>query len=309
MLEPRAVPHAKVGELELCYEWIGDRSTDPAARLPVVLVMGLGAQLVVWPDGFCQALAERGLPVLRFDNRDVGCSTRLDHLGVAPLRAQMLRWALGLPVRTPYRLEALAEDTAGLLDALGLDRVHVVGASMGGMIAQLLAIRHPRRVASLTSIMSHPGDRLSGLSRPQALRALLRPTPRTREQAQDSWVKLFRVIGSPGFPFDEAAVRERAGLCFDRGLSPRGTLRQMTAILAATDRRPALRSLQVPALVVHGDDDPLIPAHGGRRTAAALPGAELLRIAGMGHDLPRPAWPRIVDAIDRVARAGEARAT
>lgn len=297
------MPQARIGEVELCYEWVGDH--EPGERLPMVLVMGLGAQLVFWPEGFCQSLVERGFPVLRFDNRDVGRSTRLDHLGVPRLRAQMLRWALGLPVRSPYGLEAMADDAAGLLDTLGLPRVHVVGASMGGMIAQLLAIRHPQRVASLTSIMSHPGDRLSGLARPRALRALLRPAARTREQAQDSWIELFRVIGSPGFPLDEAEVRERAGRSFDRGLSPRGMLRQMVAVLAARDRRPELRSLRVPSLVVHGVADPLVPVWGGHRTARALPGAELLRIEGMGHDLPAGAWPRMVEAIDRVARAGE----
>jgi pimeloyl-ACP methyl ester carboxylesterase len=176
---------------------------------------------------------------------------------------------------------------------------------MGGMIAQLLAIRHPQRVASLTSIMSHPGDRWSAVGRPRALKALLRPPPRTREQAQDSSVRFFQAVGSPGFPFDESGVRERSARQFDRGLSPAGVVRQMSAILAAPDRRPALRSLRVPALVVHGTADPLVPLRGGERTAGALPGAELLRIEGMGHDLPRPAWPRMLDAIERVATTGE----
>src|SRR5690606_6365626 len=250
-------------------------------------------------------LVERGFSVLRFDNRDAGRSTRLDHLGVPPLRQQMLRWGLGLPVQAPYGLEAMVGDVAGLLDVLGLRRAHVVGASMGGMIAQLLAIRHPARVASLTSIMSHPGDRWSSLPQPRAMQAFMRPPPRTRAQAQDSWVELFRVIGSPGFPFDEAGVRARAGLHFDRGIAPAGTARQMTAILGAADRRPALRSLQMPALVVHGTHDPLVPLRGGERTAAALPRAELLRIEGMGHDLPREAWPRILEAIGRVTAAGQ----
>lgn len=290
------MPQAKVGEVELCYESIGEGK-------PLLMIMGIGCQLVFWPDELCQSLVERGFRVIRFDNRDVGQSSRLDHLGVPDVRRELVRWGLGLPVRAPYRLDAMADDAAGLLDALGLDRVHVMGASMGGMIAQLLAIRHPERVASLTSIMSHPGDRWSGLPQPRALRALLRPPPRTREQAQDSWVEFFRVVGSPGFPFDEAHVRDRAGLHFDRGPSPRGLVRQMTAILAQGDRRPALSRLRMPALVVHGTEDPLVQLRGGERIARALPGAELLRITGMGHDLPRPMWPRLFGAIERVTRA------
>ncbi|MCX4242554.1 alpha/beta fold hydrolase [Paraliomyxa miuraensis] len=305
------MPKTRVGELDLCYEWVqepalegGPPNSNAGERLPVVLIMGLAAQMLLWPDGFCHGLAERGLPVLRFDNRDVGQSTWLDHLRAPSIRPQLLRWALGLPVHAPYQLEAMADDTVGLLDALGLARVHVVGASMGGMIAQLLAIRHPRRVASLTAIMSHAGDRLSGLAKPRAMQALLRPPARTREEAQDRAVQIVRAIGSPGFPLDVAAVRDRAGRCFDRGVTPLGTLRQMNAVLAGRDRRSALRSLRIPSLVVHGREDPLVPVGGGRRMAAAL-GAELLCIDGMGHDLPQGAWSRIVDAIDRVASAGE----
>jgi pimeloyl-ACP methyl ester carboxylesterase len=298
MLEPRGMPRARVGELELCYEVMGD-----AAARPLLLVMGLGAQLVFWPDALCHGLVERGFRVIRFDNRDVGKSTRMDHLGVPRIRQQLLRWSVGLPVRAPYRLEAMADDAAGLLDVLEVPRAHVVGASMGGMIAQLLAIRHPRRVASLTSIMSHPGDRWSGVPRRRALKAMLEPPARTREQAQDNWVRFFRVVGSPGVPFREDEVRDRAALQFDRGASPAGVVRQMMAILAAGDRRPLLRSLRLPALVVHGADDPLVQLRGGERTARALPGAELLRIAGMGHDLPREVWPRLFAAIERVTAA------
>jgi pimeloyl-ACP methyl ester carboxylesterase len=291
------MPRARVGEVELCYEVVGEGT-------PLLLVMGIGVQLVFWPEDLCRALAERGFRVIRFDNRDVGQSSRMDHLGVPDVREQLLRWSVGLPVRAPYRLDAMADDAAGLLAALGVERAHVVGASMGGMIAQLLAIRHPGRVASLTSIMSHPGDRWSGLPRPRALRALLRPPPRTREATQASWVEFFRVVGSPGFAFDEAGIRERAGLHFDRGASPRGVARHFTAILAAGDRRPALRELEIPALVVHGEADPLVQLRGGLRTAKALRRAELLRIEGMGHDLPRAMWPRLIDGLERVT-AGE----
>lgn len=287
------MPRVRVGEVELCYESMGEGT-------PLLLVMGIGVQLVFWPEDLCRALVERGFRVIRLDNRDVGQSSRMDHLGVPDVRRELLRWGVGLPVRAPYRLDAMADDAAGLLTELGVERAHVMGLSMGGMIAQLLAIRHPRRVASLTSIMSHPGDRWSGLPRPHALKALLRPPPRTREATQDSWVEFFRVVGSPGFPFDEAGIRERAGLHFDRGASPRGVARQFTAILAAGDRRPALRELEIPALVVHGTADPLVQLRGGERTAKALRRAELLRIPGMGHDLPRGMWPQLIEALERV---------
>lgn len=289
------MPRVRVGEIELCYESMGEGT-------PLLLIMGIGVQLVFWPEDLCRALVDRGFRVIRLDNRDVGQSSRMDHLGVPNIRSELLRWAVGLPVRAPYRLDAMADDAAGLLDVLGVPRVHVMGASMGGMIAQLLAIRHPTRVASLTSIMSHPGDRWSGLPRPRALQALLRPPPRTREATQSSWVEFFRVVGSPGFPFDEAGIRERAGIHFDRGASPRGVARQLTAILAAGDRRPALLELEIPALVVHGTHDPLVQLRGGERTAKALRRAELLRIKGMGHDLPRPMWPQLLDALERTTR-------
>jgi pimeloyl-ACP methyl ester carboxylesterase len=291
------MPHVRIGELELCYESIGQGA-------PLLMIMGLGAQLVFWPPDLCNGLVERGFRVIRFDNRDAGKSTRFRHLGVPKIRQQIVRWGLGRPIDPPYGLEAMADDAAGLLDALELPRAHVMGASLGGMIAQQLAIRHPQRVASLTSIMSHPGDRWSAIPRLRALRALLRPPPRTKAQAQDSWVHFFKTVGSPGFPFDEAGVRDRAGQHFDRGMSPGGTVRQMTAILAASDRRPALRSLGMPSLVMHGTADPLIPIGGGERTAAALPGAEFLRIEGMGHDLPRGVWPRLFDALARVTGVG-----
>lgn len=290
------MPTARVGELELFYESMGQGPT-------VLLVMGLGAQMVLWPDDFCRGLVDRGFRVVRFDNRDVGESTRLDHLPAPAPREQLGRWALGLPVRAPYGLEDMADDAAGLLRELSVERAHVMGVSMGGMIAQLLAIRHPEQIATLTSIMSSPGDRLSSLSRPRALRALFRPLPRTREQAQDSALELYRVIGSPGFALDEASIRERAGRSFDRGPSPRGFLRQMAAVLAAGDRRPALGRLRLPALVVHGTKDPLVPPRGGAQTARAIAGSRLLRIAGMGHDLPAGAWPRIFDAFEGMARS------
>jgi len=287
------MPLCRVGDVELCYERIGEGA-------PLLMIMGLGAQMVLWSRDLCEGLAKQGFGVIRFDNRDVGESTRLDHLGVPRVRRQMLRWGLGRRVAAPYGLEAMADDAAGLLDGLGIERAHVLGASMGGMIAQLVAIRHPQRVASLTSIMSHPGDRRSGVPMPRALRALMRPVPRTREQAQDSMVGFVRVVGSTGFPLDEDSVRERAGLSYDRGASPRGMARQMMAVLAAGDRRPELRKLDLPSLVVHGTADPLVRPVGGQRTADALRQSRLLRIDGMGHDLPRGMWPRLYEALGEV---------
>jgi len=309
------MPRARVGSVELYYEdsqpprggaagGAGQGASARPTRPTLLMIMGLGAQLVLWPDALCEGLVMRGFRVIRFDNRDVGKSTRLDHLGKPDVRREMLRWGLGRSLSPPYSLEAMADDAAGLLTALGVARAHVMGASMGGMIAQLLAIRHPRRVASLTSIMSHPGDRRSGVPLPRGLRALLHPAPRTREQAQEAMVGFQRVVGSPGFPVDERSIRDRAGRAFDRGPSPAGLARQMVAVMAAGDRRPALRALSLPALVVHGVDDPLVRVVGGERTAAALRNSRLMRIPGMGHDLPQGMWPRLYAGLADVTGVG-----
>jgi pimeloyl-ACP methyl ester carboxylesterase len=286
-----------IGPIELCYETFGEGE-------PLVLIMGLGAQMVQWDDDFCRALAGRGFLVIRFDNRDIGHSTRFDHLGVPPLRKLMMRHALGARIDAPYTLRDMAGDVAGLLTALGHARAHVVGASMGGMIAQMLAIEHPERVQSLTSMMSHCGDRWSGMPTSRGLRALMKPTPSSREQAEASMVEFIRTVGSTGFPIDEASVRHRAGVAYDRGLSPGGFARQFVAVMAATDRRAALTNVRVPALVVHGSVDPLVRVRAAHRLADALPSAELLVIEGMGHDVPRMAWPQIVSAIERTAERG-----
>ena len=269
---------------------------------PIVLVMGLGAQLVHWDERFCAALAARGFRVIRFDNRDVGLSTKIEgRRAPLPLQAMLLGF-LGLPVRAPYTLSDMAADTVGLLDALSIDRTHIVGASMGGMIAQVVALEHPRRVRTMTSIMSTTGDRRAGYPRRRALRALLGPAPRTRQQAADRAVKVFGVIGSPGFPRDEKALRSMAVRAFDRGAYPPGFLRQFAAIAASGGRGQALRKLQTPTLVIHGAEDPLIPPSAGRATARAIPGARLVMIPGMGHDLAPGAWPTIIDEIADHAR-------
>lgn len=272
---------------------------------PLVLIMGLGMQLIAWPEGLCELLAEHGFRVIRFDNRDIGLSTKLTHLGKPHLRSLVTRGAMNLPVRAPYTLGDMARDTVGLLDALGIDHAHVVGASMGGMIAQVMAIEHPARVRSLTSLMSHPGDLRSKLAKPAALRALLAPIPRDPDVALTHMVGVLRVLSSPGFPFDEPGVRAMCELARDRGFHPHGFLRQLAAIAAAPSRVPALRRLRTPTLVLHGTEDPLVPPVAARTTARVVPGARLHWVRGMGHDLPRGAWPEMAAVIAGHAQEAE----
>jgi pimeloyl-ACP methyl ester carboxylesterase len=273
---------------------------------PLLLIMGLGAQLVHWPDGLVERLAARGFQVIRFDNRDVGRSTHLDHLRAGRIRRTMARYALGLPVTAPYTLADMADDTAGLLDALGLPAAHVVGASMGGMIAQMLAITHPHRVRSLTSIMSSPGGRRFMLSRPGALAALFAPPARTREQAVENEVEAFKRLRGRRYGTSEAELRATAERAWERGVSPRGFVRQLTAILASPERSGALRFVRAPAAVIHGSDDPLILPGAGRATARAIPGARWRLVEGMGHDLSEGTWGAIVGEIEAVAQAAQA---
>jgi pimeloyl-ACP methyl ester carboxylesterase len=294
------MPTAAANGIEIAYEVIG----RPQDR-PLLLVMGLGTQMIHWDDDLCAMLVERGHRVIRFDNRDVGLSTKLVHHGVPNLMAALATAASGGTVESAYTLSDMAADTAGLLDALDIESAHVVGASLGGMIAQTLALEHPARVRSLTSIMSTPGDRdLPGAS-PAAAAALLTPAPADREGNILRSLKVFRAIGSPGFPFDEDGVRERATRAYERCFHPAGTSRQLVAIMAARGRREALRTLRLPALVIHGADDPLVPLACGVDTAEAIPGAERLIIEGMGHDLPRAVWPQIVDAIAALTARAE----
>jgi pimeloyl-ACP methyl ester carboxylesterase len=282
--------------IEITYERLG----DPAAP-PVLLIMGAGAQLVAWPDGFCAALAGYGLHVIRFDNRDTGLSTHVTGVPNPDLAAALA----GDLSTASYTLSDMAADTVGLLDALGLDSAHLVGASLGGMIAQTIAIEHPSRVRSLTSMMSSTGDPAVGGPDHAALAGLAGPPPRSRQEVMDFQVRAFRVIGSPGFPLDEAAVAERTGRAYDRGYDPAGMLRQLIAAVAAGDRTARLRSLRVPTLVIHGSDDKMIGVSGGRATAAAIPGAELLVIDGMGHNFPPPLWPVITTRIAGLAGRAE----
>ncbi len=279
----------RIGEIEICYETFGRRE-DP----PLLLVMGLASQMLLWDDDFCEQLASEGFWVIRFDNRDIGRSTIMREAHV-PTRWQLL---VRDPSGAAYALAELADDAIGLLDHLELDNAHVVGVSMGGMIAQLVAIRHPDRVLSLVSIMSTTGNRRVGWPHPRIAMRMLRKPSRSRDEYIEDHIATYRVIGSKApFDFEEEHKRERAGRMFDRGYDPRGSARQLAAILAAPDRTPQLRELRVPATVIHGDADPLVHISGGRATAKAIPDARLVILHGMGHDLPRELWPQIIGAI------------
>ena len=285
----------KVGEIEIAYETFGDPS-NPA----VLLVMGLATQMIAWHEDFCAELAGRGFHVIRFDNRDVGRSTALRHLPAPTIRQLALRSKKA----AGYTLSDMAADAVGLLDQLGIERAHIVGASMGGMIAQTIAIEHPQRVLSLCSIMSNTGSRLAGQPKLATYRVLLAVPPADREQFIEHVLKMYRVIGSPGFDRDEDDLRDIAGRSYDRGRNPAGSGRQLAAIISSGDRTEGLRGVRVPTVVIHGTKDPLVRPSGGRATARAVPGARLVKIEGMGHDLPRQAWPRIIDAIaENAARA------
>jgi pimeloyl-ACP methyl ester carboxylesterase len=288
---------APANGIELAYQEMG-----PADGEPLLLVMGLATQMIAWDEGFCGLLVEHGFRVVRFDNRDIGRSTKIESAGV-PRRVDMM---LGRRAGAPYLLGDMAADTTGLMDHLGIDSAHVVGASMGGMIAQTVAIQHPERVRSLVSIMSNTGSRWTGMPSRRAMAVLLARPPRGREAAIERAVRTFRVIGSPGYPFEEDRVRDVAGRSYDRGHSSAGVLRQLHAITASGDRTQALRGVRAPTTVIHGDRDPLIRPAGGRATARAVPGARLKTIDGMGHDLPRQLWPVFAGEIAaNAARAGQ----
>jgi pimeloyl-ACP methyl ester carboxylesterase len=268
--------------IEICYQSLGD---DDA---PVILlIMGLGMQLVAWPDEFCRRLVEQGFRVIRFDNRDTGRSTRILWRQRPRLLLAIARGLLGLPVPAPYLLADMADDAVGLLDALQVPRAHIVGVSLGGMVGQCLAARHPQRVLSLCSIMSATGNWRSSLGKPTALRQLFgRPAkPDCLRSRADHLLRVFSVIGSPGFPSDAVELRRHVERGLRRAYHPRGQAQQLLAVIAAGDRRRELASIRVPTLVVHGADDPLLPVSAGRETARLIPGARLQIIEGMGHDL------------------------
>jgi len=279
----------------LCYEAFGDPG-DP----PILLVMGLATQMIAWHEDFCEQLAERGFYVVRFDNRDIGRSTHFDFR--PPNVKQMLTRRLN---PEQYSLSDMAEDTAVLLRELDIAPAHLVGASMGGMIAQTLAAEHPEVVRSLTSVMSTTGSRWQGQPAFAVYRYLLRPPPRDRDDYVDRSAAIFGLVGSTGFDRDEQYIRERAARSFDRGYDVRAGGRQLGAIIASGDRTKELRRIEAPTLVIHGSVDKMIRPSGGKATARAIPGARLMMIEGMGHDLPRGAWAQIIDAVSEHARAAD----
>ena len=273
--------------ITLCYETFGEESASP-----LLLIMGLGMQMVGWPDEFCRQLAGRGFYVVRFDNRDAGRSTHID--GPPPTPGQLLRHRIS-PVL--YTLSDMAQDARGLLSGLELDPAHVVGASLGGMIAQLLAAEHPASARSLVSIMSNTGSRWRGQPSPAIYRYLLGRAPADRDGYIAHTTKVFAAIGSRGLPQDRELVREIAARSYDRGHDPRGSGRQLGAIIASGDRTARLRTIAAPTLVIHGSKDPMVRRSGGVATARAIPRARMVTIQGMGHDLPQAAWPQLLDAI------------
>ena len=283
---------AKANGIDLCYDTFGDSEAPP-----LLLIMGLAAQMIAWDDEFCTQLAARGYRVIRFDNRDIGLSTRFDAAGVPNVSAAFMAAAQGKPIEAPYLLRDMAGDAIGLMDALGITAAHVVGASMGGAIGQSLAILHPTRVLTLTSIMATSGAPGLPAPTPAAVAMLLKPTPTDQAGYFESYVQTWNVLRAGHFPLDEARDLTRAGQNFARGLNPAGVARQLTAILASGSRKQALSAVKAPTLVIHGDVDPLVPLACGLDTHQSVPGAKLLVIKGMGHALPISMWPEIIDAI------------
>ena len=294
---------ARANGIDICYEIFG----DPKAQ-PMLLIMGLGAQMVLWDDDFCEQLAARSFRVIRFDNRDIGQSSKLSGgTRLSPLELLKLRF-LKIPVAAPYKLTDMARDTTGLMDVLGIRSAHLVGASMGGMIAQEIAISDAERVRSLTSIMSTTGNPKVPPPTREAAALLMAPPPATKEEYLVRFAQTWKLLRVGSFPEDEARDHARAERIYARGLNPAGVGRQLRAILASGNRKERLRQVKAPTLVIHGTVDPLVRPEGGKDTAASIPGAKLLMIEGMGHAIPVPMWPRIIDAIATHAKGAAAKA-
>jgi pimeloyl-ACP methyl ester carboxylesterase len=295
------MPNIKANGIQIEYETFGEPSS-PA----LLLISGIGGQMIGWDEELCKEWARKGLYVIRFDNRDVGLSTKLDAAGVPDLKAAMTAKSKGEKVAAPYTLDDMADDAVGLLEALKIDKAHICGISMGGAIAQTIAFRHPSRVRSMTQVYATTGNPQLPMAKPEIMALLLTPPPEEREAYVDYMMKLYQTIAGPGFPFDEMWHRKLAGRSYDRAFYGPGKARQFVAILAQGNRKPFLSSITAPTLVIHGADDPLVPVSGGRDSAEAIPGAELMIIEGMGHDMPHgSAWPRIVEAVVAHARKAD----
>ncbi|MFX1386623.1 MAG: alpha/beta fold hydrolase [Promethearchaeota archaeon] len=286
------MPKAKVNDIEIEYETFGDPSSKP-----LLLITGLGAQLINWDKEFCKKLVERGFYVIRFDNRDVGLSTKFDEAGEPDLMKLYISAQRGEEIEATYNLEDMADDSVGLLTAINIDKAHICGVSMGGMIAQVIACRHPSHVLSLISIMSSTGN--PGLPRPtpEAMQVLIKPLPTGRDAIIEAGVNRMRIVHGNGLPFDEERALRLATASYDRSNYRPGYSRQLAAVIASGNRKPALNSIKVPTIVIHGEVDPLVSLEGGKDTVEAIPGAELLVIKGMGHSLPPEVWPQLIDAI------------
>ena len=291
------MPRAKAKGIELEFDSFGQEHHEP-----LLLIMGLGGQMLLWNEEFCEMLAERKHFVIRFDNRDVGLSTWCDDMGTPDLISLFAGLGNGPPPQAPYSLDDMADDAIAVLDTIGVERAHICGASMGGMIAQATAIRHTDRIKSMTSIMSTTGNPALPPPSPAAVQVLTTPVPPDREAAIQKSIEAERVIGSPGYPVDPEVTREMAGLLHDRAFHPEGTARQMAAIAAHGNRRPSLEKLDIPALVVHGKADALVPVEGGVDTHEALTNSKLVLIEGMGHNMPRELWPELVEQISKLTR-------
>jgi pimeloyl-ACP methyl ester carboxylesterase len=294
---------ARANGIDICYEIFGDPASEP-----LLLIMGLGAQMIHWDDDFCRQLAGRGFRVIRFDNRDIGKSSHFTGgKRLTPFELLKQRF-LKIPVASTYRLIDMAKDTVGLMDVLGIQSAHLVGASMGGMIAQEIAISFPQRVRSLTSIMSTTGNPKIPPPTREAAAVLMAPPPTSKEEYFERFAKTWKVLRVGSFPEDEALDPARAARTYERGLNPAGVGRQLRAVLASGSRKERLSQVKVPTLVIHGTVDPLVHPEGGKDTAASIPGAKLLMIEGMGHALPIPMWPQIIEAIDKHAHGATAKA-
>jgi len=293
------VPQLNANNITIEYDTFGDRDDKP-----LLLVMGLGAQMIAWDEKFCEQLASSGHYVIRYDNRDVGLSTRFHDHGEPDLETLVMQLLTDSPVDVPYTLEDMAMDGMSLLSELEIERAHICGASLGGMIVQTMAIEHPERVLSMTSIMSTTGNPLLPPATPEAMEALTSERVDDPDHAMDRAVEVNKVIGSPGFPRDEERLRKKGLEAYERGYYPAGVNRQMAAVITNGDRSEKLRQLKVPAMIIHGADDPLVPVTGGIDTHENISGSELIIIDGMGHDLPMGAWDEIIAGITSVTEDG-----